>query len=206
MASTTNYSWSTPDDTALVKDGASAIRTLGSSVDTTLFNITNGKNTGLVPISTTTFSGVASVSVDNVFTSAYKNYRIVVNGSNGASTPTRALFRIINTSGSVVSAAGSYRGGFYYWRNTASAAGAEGGTNSTAAVIAVANSYGYCLTIDIAEPFSSSAVLGGLYAGFDYSSVFNGFVLNNTAARGFQLLNDSGTMAGEIRVYGYRNS
>ena len=35
MATTTNYSWSTPDDTAYVKDGASAIRTLGSSVDTT---------------------------------------------------------------------------------------------------------------------------------------------------------------------------
>jgi hypothetical protein len=35
MATTTNYGWTTPDDTALVKDGASAIRTLGSSVDTT---------------------------------------------------------------------------------------------------------------------------------------------------------------------------
>jgi hypothetical protein len=35
MATTTNYSWTTPDDTALVKDGASAIRTLGSAVDTT---------------------------------------------------------------------------------------------------------------------------------------------------------------------------
>jgi hypothetical protein len=35
MATTTNYGWQTPDDTALVKDGASAIRTLGSSVDTT---------------------------------------------------------------------------------------------------------------------------------------------------------------------------
>ena len=36
MATTTNYGWTTPDDTALVKDGASAIRTLGSSIDTTL--------------------------------------------------------------------------------------------------------------------------------------------------------------------------
>ena len=36
MATTTNYGWSTPDDSALVKDGASAIRTLGSSIDTTL--------------------------------------------------------------------------------------------------------------------------------------------------------------------------
>jgi len=39
MATTTNYSWSTPDDTALVKDGASAIRTLGTSVDTTTKNL-----------------------------------------------------------------------------------------------------------------------------------------------------------------------
>lgn len=36
MATTTNYGWTTPDNTALVKDGASAIRTLGSSIDTTL--------------------------------------------------------------------------------------------------------------------------------------------------------------------------
>jgi hypothetical protein len=36
MATTTNYGWTTPDDTALVKDGAAAIRTLGSSIDTTL--------------------------------------------------------------------------------------------------------------------------------------------------------------------------
>jgi hypothetical protein len=36
MATTTNYGWTTPDDTSLVKDGASAIRTLGSSIDTTL--------------------------------------------------------------------------------------------------------------------------------------------------------------------------
>jgi hypothetical protein len=35
MATTTNYGWDTPDDTDLVKDGAAAIRTLGSSVDTT---------------------------------------------------------------------------------------------------------------------------------------------------------------------------
>jgi len=37
MATTTNYSWTTPDDTDLVKDGASAIRTLGSAIDTTVF-------------------------------------------------------------------------------------------------------------------------------------------------------------------------
>jgi hypothetical protein len=39
MATTTNYGWVTPDDTALVKDGAAAIRTLGTSVDTTTKNL-----------------------------------------------------------------------------------------------------------------------------------------------------------------------
>ncbi len=39
MATTTNYGWTTPDDTALVKEGAAAIRTLGSSVDTTTKNL-----------------------------------------------------------------------------------------------------------------------------------------------------------------------
>jgi hypothetical protein len=39
MATTTNYGWTTPDDTDLVKDGAAAIRTLGSEIDTTTENL-----------------------------------------------------------------------------------------------------------------------------------------------------------------------
>jgi len=46
MATTTNYGWTTPDDTALVKDGAAAIRTLGSSVDTTTKNLNPQTTTG----------------------------------------------------------------------------------------------------------------------------------------------------------------
>jgi hypothetical protein len=42
MATTTNYSWTTPDDTDLVKDGAAAIRSLGSAIDSTVF--TNAGN------------------------------------------------------------------------------------------------------------------------------------------------------------------
>jgi hypothetical protein len=36
MATTTNFSWATPDDSANVKDGAAAIRSLGTAVDTTV--------------------------------------------------------------------------------------------------------------------------------------------------------------------------
>jgi|LakMenEpi03Aug12_release.lakeMendotaPanAssembly.Ray.scaffolds.fasta_scaffold557822_1 hypothetical protein len=46
MATTTNYSWTTPDDTALVKDGAAAIRTLGSSADTTVKGLNPGTTSG----------------------------------------------------------------------------------------------------------------------------------------------------------------
>ena len=42
MATTTNYGWTTPDNTGYVKDGALAIRTLGSAIDTTLFGIPKG--------------------------------------------------------------------------------------------------------------------------------------------------------------------
>ena len=38
MATSTNYGWSEPDNTSLVKDGAQAIRTLGDAIDTSLWN------------------------------------------------------------------------------------------------------------------------------------------------------------------------
>jgi hypothetical protein len=53
MATTTNYSWSTPDDTALVKDGAAAIRTLGSSADTTVKALNPGTTAGDIDYYTT---------------------------------------------------------------------------------------------------------------------------------------------------------
>ena len=42
MATTTNFGWTTPDDTDLVKDGASAIRTLGSGIDTSFLDLKGG--------------------------------------------------------------------------------------------------------------------------------------------------------------------
>ena len=44
MATTTNFGFSTPDDTGLVKDGALNIRTLGSAVDTRFGDVTNYPN------------------------------------------------------------------------------------------------------------------------------------------------------------------
>ena len=42
MATTTNWGWATPDDTAYVKDGASAMRTLGSAIDASMGDLKGG--------------------------------------------------------------------------------------------------------------------------------------------------------------------
>ena len=72
MATTTNYSWTTPDDTALVKDGAAAIRTLGSSVDTTVKALNPGTTAGDIDYytSSTAKSRIAIGSTGNVLTVA----------------------------------------------------------------------------------------------------------------------------------------
>jgi hypothetical protein len=47
VATTTNFGWTTPDNTGYVKDGALAIRTLGSAIDTSLVDLKGG-STGQV--------------------------------------------------------------------------------------------------------------------------------------------------------------
>jgi hypothetical protein len=54
MATTTNYGWTTPDDTSLVKDGASAIRSLGTAIDTTTKNLNPQTTTGAIAYRSTT--------------------------------------------------------------------------------------------------------------------------------------------------------
>lgn len=80
MPTTTNYGWTTPADTDLVKDGASAIRTLGSSIDTTL----KAQIDAQIPDSLLTTTG------DVIYAS-------------GASTPARLG---IGTTGQVLSVSG----------------------------------------------------------------------------------------------------
>jgi hypothetical protein len=97
MATTTNFGWTTPNDTDLVKDGAAAIRTLGSSIDTTLVDLKGGTtgqlltkasgtdmdftwaapaaSGGLTLIATTTLTG-ASVTVSSI-PQTYKHLYIV---------------------------------------------------------------------------------------------------------------------------------
>jgi hypothetical protein len=98
MPNTTNFNWSTPADTDLVKDGASAIRTLGNSIDTSFVDLKGGttdqvlaKNSntdldykwistgGITLLSTTTMSG-ATTTISSI-PQTYLDLRIVVVGA-----------------------------------------------------------------------------------------------------------------------------
>jgi hypothetical protein len=113
MATTTNYSWTTPDNTAYVKDGASAIRTLGSSVDSTLFTALGGAYAGMRLIKKQTVgTGVSSITVTDAFSATYDNYKIIyagyVNSGGGAAVYLRTGADTVNynTNAIVISTSG----------------------------------------------------------------------------------------------------
>jgi hypothetical protein len=79
---TTNYGWAIPQSTDLVKDGATAIATLGSAIDTSINTALGTKKAGMVLLNTTSFSAVSSISVPTgTFTATYDNYFAVFQAS-----------------------------------------------------------------------------------------------------------------------------
>lgn len=90
MATTTTFGWTTPDDTALVKDGASAIRSLGSSVDSALGQLTLNAQTG------TTYTFVLTDNRNKLVTASNasaQTYTIPLNSS--VAFPTGSSINII---------------------------------------------------------------------------------------------------------------
>ena len=87
MATTTNYGWTTPDDTALVKDGASAIRTLGSSVDTTTKNLNPETTLGDISFRSSTSNVNTRVGIG----SSGQSLNVVAGVPSWAPSPTSVL-------------------------------------------------------------------------------------------------------------------
>jgi hypothetical protein len=90
---TTNYGFDIPQSTDLVKDGATAIATLGQDIDTAMNTALGTKKAGMVLLNTTSFSGVSSQSINDVFSATYTNYQIVWNLKASAG-PTDIQFRL----------------------------------------------------------------------------------------------------------------
>jgi hypothetical protein len=198
MATTTNYGWTTPDNTAYVKDGASAIRTLGSSVDTTLNSVTSGKNVGLVHINTTTFTSASIASASSVFNSTFDRYHIT-----GNFVATSAPFFVIKLRDSGGDLTNNYLCNVSSQSNdnlhnngvTANWQGSYYNTNTMS------------FSFDVVNPFLSvsSFAYGTTY--YDNSTDYwGGKYSPTTSCTGISIMPNTGTFTGNIRIYGYRNS
>lgn len=225
MATTTNFGWTTPDNTALVKDGASAIRTLGSSIDTSFVDLKGGttgqvlKKTsgtdldfewgsasgGLSLISTTTMSSVTNQSFNNVFTSTYNNYKIVVNDlvtSGGFVT-----FRL--RASSTDDSSSNYR--YRSYRGAVSGPGGDDTSQYSSSTTSFQTVY--TLTSPDTAGFSADVFAPQLakqtqltVLGFDapssgYVVISGGRFAATTQFDGFSLLGSS--MSGVVSIYGY---
>lgn len=250
MATTTNYGWTTPDDTALVKDGASAIRSLGTSVDTTTKNLnpsttlgdieyrssTANTNTrlgigttgqiltvaggvpswatpatpasGLTFISRTTFSGVASQAIDDVFTNSYENYLVIID--DFFATTSENEFQLQMRYGSTTETGSVYNGNALTTNranttitNTAFndtnpfQIGLDCGDSNQKSSITL-NFSGVGNTNENARWYGTGHIGGTSYGG----TFFSGAAFANRTYTGFLLKSSSTNISGVATVYG----
>jgi len=99
MATTTNYGWTTPDDTGLVKDGASAIRSLGTSVDTTTKNLNPSTTLGDIEYRSSTANTNTRLGIG----SSGQALTVVAGAPAWAASPTSVL----TTTGDLLYASGA---------------------------------------------------------------------------------------------------
>ena len=118
MANTTNFNWETPDDTDLVKDGAAAIRTLGSAIDTSLVDLKGGTTGQVLSKATNTDMDFTWVAQDD--SNAIQNAIVDAKGdliaASAADTPARLA---VGTNGQVLTADSSTATGLK-WASTSS--------------------------------------------------------------------------------------
>lgn len=119
MATTTNFNWETPDDTDLVKDGASAIRTLGSSIDTSFVDLKGG-TTGQV------LAKASNTDLDFVWSADASGIPATIFDAKGdliaASAADTAARLAVGTNGQVLTADSTASTGLA-WASPASASG-----------------------------------------------------------------------------------
>ncbi len=204
MATTTNYGWTTPDNTDLVKDGAAAIRTLGSSIDTSMNAALGTKKAGMVLLNTTSFSGVTTQSVNDVFSSTYDNYLILFNYfANGGGTTFR-----LRASGTDNSNANYITRGVSDSDAAVSSVRANAQTSAGLATVSSSANFGARHVMQILGPNLSGAT--SMYTETMYStstSAGEGYYLRAThretyQATGFTIIN-AANMTGSLSVYGY---
>jgi hypothetical protein len=206
MATTTNYGWTTPDDSQAFKLGANAIRTLGSSVDTTLATALGGAYPGLRLVKSQTIgSGVANVSVTGAFSSTYSNYLITVNGLT-ASAGGGTMGFLFEDAGGTALTSGNYFSTHYSTMATGTTVLAASGNNVSylecgSLSATNINNFGFIINGPNQSTYKHLTYQSG---DTSYTRQGTGYCSNTTAFTRFRLSPlAGGTLSGgAIRVYG----
>jgi hypothetical protein len=235
MATTTpNFGWSVPTSSDLVKNGATAIETLGDSIDASLLDLKGGTtgqvlskatNTdmdfswvtsasgALTKITSNTFSAVSSVSLPNsTFTSTYTNYKVIFIVSTSSGSPVMTgRYRASgsdNTTSNYYNAVSIAR----VDGSAASQGNSSAGTSYNLGYMSSGTPGTYGITLDFLSPQATAKkqIAGG---GFGYNSGQDAFAAYSiggwfnatTAFDAFSLIASTGTITGSYFVYGYQN-
>jgi len=194
MATTTpNYGWPVPTSTDYVKDGATAIEALGDAIDATVFGLPAGS---LVLLNTTSFSAVASQSVNDVFSATYDNYKIMVAGGSFSGNDYLTLSFSAN----------SHNYSFNYVDYSGASSYARGANTASFAFMGYGySSDGITASIDVMSPFlAKRTAVNASTSGEIWSGTCTGIHKQAISYSGFTLATGGATMTGgTIYVYGY---
>ena len=164
---------------------------------------------GLTLVSKIDFSAVASQSLDNVFTSTYKNYRVLVNMDSLSGTNAQLSFKL-RASGTDVTT--NYRSSRIFLSAASTVSGGQDPLGTDEFILSGANSTGTGSTTSQVDLFSPQETkmtsyhnTSVNYSGLVQTQINMGQLNNTTSYDGFTILISTGNITGSVAVYGYRN-
>ena len=156
----------------------------------------------LTHIQTTTGSDVASIVLNDVFTSAYTNYLVLLKTEPATTATTRIRMRAGGTNATGSNYFSNATGG-----NTGGSSSFTSNSGDSAQITRSTPSMSYH-RFDVREPALSLNTVwsGQLYTSESADNLVSGFVHAVTSPYdGFAVFASTGNITGTVRVYGYRD-
>jgi hypothetical protein len=164
--------------------------------------LSNSLSSGLVLLNTTSFSGVASQSFNNVFTTTYSAYKIVHNITTSVADP--ALYFRLRVGGTDTSS--GYRSQYIYGNNTSTGGSRDFGNQWF--ISYVVSNRPTNPVFEVYNPHPTNTTTG--YTNYIEAPIGNialfttNFGIDNTTSyTGCTIFPASGTMTGSISILGY---